>query len=490
MNTMRFIKPLSRTATTSLLWLLMLAGINGCENKLSDARFEETEDLQIMDYIDSREDLSTFRELVDYTGQRNLLRTAGTYTLFVPDNAAFGRLFARLSEGGSVVDAITDMEPAYWLSYFKYHLLDQKVNTNAFVPGPLPAATALDGKYMIADISDSYAAIRLNNAATIIQYNIELANGYVNVTDEVLVPPINTLYEQLKATGKYETMLGIFEETGLDRYLKDSIITLFIESDKVLQADDFNRDDIEDLQDWASYHIIPDSGYFLNQLTKQRFFPLYKEESLSFQEDEFGQYYMNEDYRFDPSAEYGIDQVAYNGVYHSMDTVLSIVAAPPSTIRMNLYPPGSPYGEQNVFAKLPARILLNTGTKSYHQNKEGKIVQFDAQQIGDSFHLTIPDVPAGNYRIRLIHRGGGTRGTYLTIYNNQIIDEEIVLRDPDGTFEEWDYLKYNYCGDITVESRSDVTLTFAFQNFGSNKKPSYCCDVLMDMIELIPITEE
>src|SRR3546814_7930878 len=70
----------------------------------------------------------------------------------------------------------------------------------------------------------SYAAIRLNNAATIVQYNIELTNGYVNIIDDVLMPPVTTVYEQLKATGKYETMLGIFEETGLDAYLKDSLV--------------------------------------------------------------------------------------------------------------------------------------------------------------------------------------------------------------------------------------------------------------------------
>lgn len=485
MDTMRLLKPFS-----GLLCALFLTTLGGCENELSDARFDETEELQIMDYLDAQEDLSIFRELVDYTGQRNLLRTAGTYTVFVPDNAAFERLFARLSEGGSPVNNLSDREPAFWLNYFRYHLLEQKVNTNAFVPGPLPVATTLNGKYMIADISDSYAAIKLNNLATIVQYNIELANGYVNVTDEVLNPPVNTLYDQLKATGKYETMLGIFEETGLDTYLKDSLATVLIESDRVLSEYNFNKDDVDDLYDWAAYHIIPDSGYFLSQLTKQRFFPLYKEESLSFQEDEFGQYYLNQDYRFDQSPEFGIDQVSSNGIYHSMDTIVSIVAAPPSTIRMNLYPPGSPYGAQNVFAQLPARILLNTGTKSYHQNEEGKIVQFDAQQIGDSFHLTVPDVPAGKYRIRLIHRAGGTRGTYLTIYNNQIIADQVVLAKVDGKFEEWDYLSYNYCGDIDVETRSDVTITFAFQNFGSNKNPSYCCDVLMDIIELIPIKED
>src|SRR3546814_13214 len=143
MNTMRLMKPLTSISINSLFLLLMLTGPTGCENKLTEGRFEETEDLQIMDYIETREDLSIYRELVEYTGQRNLLRTAGTYTVFIPDNAAFERLFARLSEGGSAVDAISDKEPAYWLNYFRYHLLDRKVNTNAFTPGPLPAATAL-----------------------------------------------------------------------------------------------------------------------------------------------------------------------------------------------------------------------------------------------------------------------------------------------------------------------------------------------------------
>src|SRR3546814_16546849 len=107
------------------------------------------------------------------------------------------------------------------------------------------------------------------------------------------MPHGTTVYEKLKATGKYETMLGIFEETGLDAYLKDSLVTVFIESDKVLEAYTFTRDSIKDLHAWASYHIIPDSGYFLNQLTKQRYFPLYTEESLSFQEDEFAQSILN-----------------------------------------------------------------------------------------------------------------------------------------------------------------------------------------------------
>jgi uncharacterized surface protein with fasciclin (FAS1) repeats len=329
----------------------------------------------------------------------------------------------------------------------------------------------------------------LNNYATITGYNIEMGNGYMNIISEVLTPPVETVYSVLKNSGKYNIMLDLFEEEGLTSYLKDSTITLFIERDEVLQRDEFDRNSIENLRDWLEYHLIPDSGYFLSQLTKGRIYSLYPEQSQSFTVDDFGKYMMNVDYAFDQSLEYGIDRVCSNGIYHSLDTVLQIVEAIPSTIRLNLYPPGSPYGEQNVFTQAPARIVKNTGTRSYHQNQEFMIMAFDAQQVGDFFELTIPDVPAGPYKIRLLHRAGSGRGNFLTIYNDKIIEDNIVLSTVDGVFEDWDYLSYNYCGEINVETRSDVTLYFALTSFATGKNGGYCCDILMDMIELIPVAD-
>ncbi len=472
-----------------LMVIILLIATPACQNQFSDARYDDNDQLQIMDYIDSQENLSIFRELVDYTGRRNLLKTAGAYTVFVPNNQAFEKLFDRLKSGGENVSSITDKTPEFWLDYFKYHLLNEKVNTNSLEPGPLPVPTVLNNKYVIADIRDSYSSIKLNNVATILQSNIEMSNGYINITDEVMSPPVETIFNRLQQTGKYNIMLGLIEEVGLTSYLKDSTITLFAERDEVLQRNNFDKTAIKNLRDWVEYHIIPDSGYFMNQLVKNRIYSLYPDEALSFSTDAFGNYFMNGDFQFDQTLEYGIDRVCSNGIYHSVDTVLQIVEAKPATIRLNLYPPGSPYGAQNVFTQAPARIVLNTGTQSYHQNKESKIMAFDAQQVGDFFHLTFPDVPAGKYRIRLIHRGATSRGTFLVIYNDEIIEDNVDLAKSGGTFEEWSYLVYNYCGDITVASRSDVTLYFALTAFAKGKNGSYCCDILMDMMELIPITE-
>lgn len=489
---MKFLKKYFQNKARVTIYLGLIIGLMSicvisCKNDFSEIPFDDENEMQIMDYIDEQENLSIFRDLVDYVGKRNLLKTAGSYTVFVPDNDAFNILFTRLSQNGKKITSISDESKEFWINYFNYHLIDKKINTNSLLPGPFPQPTALNNKFIIADIRESYQAIKLNNASTISEYNIELGNGYINIIDQVLIPPTESIYNQLKSTGKYEIMMSLIEEAGLISFLKDSTITLLIESDEKLIQNGFNADSIENLKDWAGYHIIPDSGYFMNQLTANRFYSLYPKEPITFNVDEFGQYSVNNLFKLDQSFENGIDRVCSNGIYHSLDTVLQIVEAVPSTIRLNLYPPGSPYGEQNVFTKAPARIVLNTGTQSYHQNKENLIVAFDAQQVGDYFWLTFSDVPSGKYRIRMIHRQATSRGKFLVIYNNSIIAEGIDLRNKNGSFEDWNYLSYNYCGELTVDNRSDVTLTFVMTAFAPGKVGSYCCDVLMDMIELIPI---
>lgn len=461
--------------------------IYSCKEKFSNVRYDSTDEIQIMDYLDSRQDLSIFRELVDYVGQRNLLKTAGSYTLFVPTNTAFENMFKTQTFEGRPVKKIADAPKDFWLQFFKYHLLEKKLNTNVFLHGPLPAPTSFNLKYLVADISSSYNAIRLNNLATIIESNINFNNGFVNVIDALLPPPTASLYDMIHSSGKYNVMLAVFEETGFTTHLKDSIITLLIESDEALVKSNFDKNKITNLKDWASYHIIPDSGYYLNLLTAQRFYPIYKKESLSFSIDSYGQYMVNGNFKFNQTAAFGIDKIGKNGVFHSLDTLLEITEAIPSRIRLNLYPPGSSYGSQNVFTNAPAAIKLNNGTQSYHQDKKLMITQFDATQAGDYFWLTVPDVPAGKYRIRMTQRLGAMRGKFMTIYNDKIVKELIDFSKKDGDFEEYSYFAFNYCGDIVVEERSDVKLNFVFLDFGSNKSPSYCCDLLLDIVELIPI---
>lgn len=464
-----------------------------CQENYSEVRYDSEDKLQIYDYIKSRPDLSTYRELLDYTGFSSQLSTSGAYTAFVPTNDAFDRLFGRLAEKGVHLSSIQDTSAAYWLNYIKYMTIDAgtALNSNTFQNGILDEPTMMgEDYYIVADVRRSYAAIRLNSLATITEYNVKLANGLIQIMDEVLLPPIENVYSMLAETGKFTKMLGLFDQYGLTDYLKDSTITLLVEPDEQLAGVDL--DAIPDMGTWLMYHIFWPERYFSGELDGQAIYPLYREEAITFKMDEEGGLWCNTKFRFSRSEINGIDNVASNGVYHVLDTMLAIVEAPPGVKRWNLYAEtkinsnGDLLYEQNVFTEAPAKITEDFGTQSFHQGKKPPIVGFDAQQIGDNFHTTITDVVRGKYTVRLLYKTG-TRADLMMIYNDQIITPSMNMNSNIPNWQTWTYLQYKDCGVIDVEQRGDVTLYF--QVVKLNRAPSGCCDMLMDMIELIPVND-
>jgi len=254
-----------------------------------------------------------------------------------------------------------------------------------------------------------------------------------------------------------------------------------------LSRNNFDKSKIENLRNWAAYHIIPDSGYFLNQLIEQRYYPVYDKYSVSFKLDARGEYFMNNVFKFNQTPENGSDRMSANGVYHSLEDVPEITMPVPTTIRYLLYPPGATGANakpQNVFAVGLGSITRDTGTDSYHLGSK-QITRFNGLQVSDQFHFTVPDVPIGKYKVRIIHRAGN-RAKFLMIYEGNIIKNDIDLAKTNGLWPTFTYLSYNDCGVINVENNSDVKLIFAMTAFHPTQPASYCCDVLMDVVELIP----
>ncbi|ULT46584.1 fasciclin domain-containing protein [Niabella defluvii] len=82
--------------------------------------------------------------MTDYVKQRNLLKTAGSYTVFIPSNTAFEQLFKTLSETGKAITSIKDRSPEFWINYFRYHLLNEKLmptNSSSALYPPQPYST-------------------------------------------------------------------------------------------------------------------------------------------------------------------------------------------------------------------------------------------------------------------------------------------------------------------------------------------------------------
>lgn len=475
------------------LAMTLLVGVGflipGCEEKFSGGRYDSKDMMQAYDYILTRPDLSVYKEICDYTGFYGVISTAGTYTIFVPTNDAFDRLFKRLTQGGEVISGIRDKTPEYWLNYLEYLTVGKNLNTNAFELGMLSEPTLMgEDYYLVADIRGGYTKIKLNSLATITEANIKVANGLVNVIDEVLLPPTKSVYDMLVEAGTYKTMLQIFEDNGLTDYLKDSVVTLVVEPDYILEKYHFDRDAIPNEGDWADYHVINTERSFSGDLNGRTIKPMYKTESLTFNIDVEGQMWCNQKYAFSQTPGKGIDNVGSNGVFHALDTILTIEEATIGKRIHNLI--GKTNEEagvvQNVFADAPASINEDTGTSSFHRGQKPPICGFDAQQVGDIFYTTIPDVVSGKYTVRFLYKTGN-RVNLMMIYNDEVISTDLIMDTKDGDWVTWTYMNRKDLGVIDVPARGDAKLYF--QVIQLKRDPAACCDMLMDAIELIPVEE-
>lgn len=466
--------------------------LGGCSEGFSGARYDTEDKMQIYDYVKQRADLSTYQELLDYTLFNSLMSTAGSYTAFIPTNDAFQKLFKRLNDKGIKINSIQDGTPEYWLDYLKYMTLEKSLNSNTYENGILDEPTMMgEDYYIISDIRASYSAIKLNSYATIRESNIKMANGLIQVIDEVLLPPTNSVYDMMVEAGVYTKMLKVFDDNGLTSYLKDSVVTVIVEPDYVLEAAGVNPDTIQDIGNWAAYHVFYGQRSFSGELSGLTIYPMYREEAITFRVDKEGKLWCNTKFGFSQELVNGIDNVAANGVFHVLDTVLAIVEAPPGVKRHNLYAQTKMDGatvvyEQNVFTDAPAKINEDFGSQSYHQGKKTPICGFDAQQIGDYFHTKIPDVVSGKYQVRMIYRTG-TRADLMMIYNDKIVSPNVNMNTPATNWPEWTSIQYRDMGEIVVDERGSVELFF--QVVKLNRTPSACCDLLMDMIELRPVAE-
>lgn len=466
-----------------VVMIMALFQLMGCEENFIGRQYDTDEEyMQIYDYIKIRPELSIYKEICDYSGFYSQISTAGTYTVFAPVDSAWEKLYQELK-----IKNYKEKSPEYWLMYMKYSALEKQIHTNSFNGGKMTEYTMLDKNYYLSVDVSSYTAIKLNNSAVITEYNIELKNGYLNLTDAVLEPPVTPVYDLLKADGRFEIMLSLFEENGLKSYLTDSLVTLFVEPDVLFDDEEESFDprslSADSLQKWLKYHLFPGHRYFINDLDARMLRPLYENDVVTFNvktlgNDGKGFIFLNQQFRVSTRT----DRNAINGVIHEMYNMIQITDHSAGTIETDLY--GSTNAQkgymQNVFTVAPAIVKENYGYSSYHQllldEPQPPICYFSSAQSGDSFWITIPDVAKGVYTVRMIYNNAITP-TLRLIYNNVTIKSGIAMGTADGDFAEYTTLKYKDCGTIEVNERGDVELKFMMDE-NSN--------LLMDRIDLIP----
>lgn len=105
------------------------------------------------------------------------------YTVFAPDNDAFGRLYAALG-----VTDIKGIDAALVEQVLLYHVVDGRRGSNSVLPRTnyKTIETLLPGAYFMVDTNGAIKAV--GNMAIINAADISASNGMVHVISEVLLP--------------------------------------------------------------------------------------------------------------------------------------------------------------------------------------------------------------------------------------------------------------------------------------------------------------
>jgi uncharacterized surface protein with fasciclin (FAS1) repeats len=260
-----------------------MAVSTSCE-KAMEGEIYQVYDEKMLDEIMEENHLSEFLSIVEKGELRGTIHAYGKYTLFAPNNEAVS---AYLQKTGKTSASALSKEEAE--AIVKYHLIrvmdpDTTLLTTDFVDGRLRYPNFLR-KYLTTktEAEDSDVFIRVNRQAKILEKDLRASNGYLQIIDEVLTPPVQSVADRINELpdAEYSLLKTFFELSELEDTLsvekEDHWFTFFIQDNEaykeagILNVDDLlaqlheSRPDVEDdallIRDYITYHCVNDLKY-------------------------------------------------------------------------------------------------------------------------------------------------------------------------------------------------------------------------------------
>ncbi len=203
-----------------------------------------TDDVNIVGYLDKNPDsFSLFRQILERTETAAFLNAYGAYTCFAPTNSGVRTYLQKL--GAASVD-VADLNTLK--DMVRLHLLEDTVYTGSFTDGKLPVIT-MYGQYLVTSVGlkDGTSSYLVNRQATIIKTNVRLGNGVLHEIDNVLLPAVKTIAQQLAEKAEYSIFVQALQATGhynllntVNPNLAQRWITVFAESNQALADSGIN----------------------------------------------------------------------------------------------------------------------------------------------------------------------------------------------------------------------------------------------------------
>jgi len=425
-------KRISSIVLKFCLLIIVAWGLTFCSEKPVIWKVKSTDQVA-SDYLNSHEEFSEFAKLVKINKLEPLLGIRGPYTIMLPNNEA---MFAFYKEKGK--NSLEDFDMDYLKALVRNHLITNEISSGDIGLGAIRDTNAI-GDFLVTEFKGS--DIILNKTATIINRDIRLANGYIQVIDRVIEPITKDVYtliaedpsfkifaEGLKITGIKDTLQTITFPYG--KQIARTRFTVLAVPDSIYQRNGINN--VNDLIAWTGanpdsvtflnnpfyryieYHCL-NGTYYLNSF-KSTLYPILSSDnnvSLTIDTD----YKINYDSKTKKYISFNIDNSnfpAKNGAIHVINDLMPVIDPEPTTIIFETtdffdFKQGDYY--QNYYAKFSdgengfANIHWSGDYLQYHfkvAGGSGLINEDCLQMIGwFSLSVTFPKVMKGKWEVSI-----------------------------------------------------------------------------------------
>jgi uncharacterized surface protein with fasciclin (FAS1) repeats len=214
---------------------------------------------------------SRFSTLVNLVTQAQLVDTlnGGTFTIFAPTDAAFGKLPA------AVVNQVTN-DDALLKKVLTYHVIGGSVmKSNAKNELVVNTVSGFGARFNIyTNMGMSTYTIQ---GSKIIEFDKTASNGVIHVIDSVMMAPEGNIPAIVTKSSQHTTLLSLVKKAGLVTALGGQALTLFAPTDaafdKVPNATlNAVLNDNALLTNVLKYHVVPSTqfsaGLYNNELAK------------------------------------------------------------------------------------------------------------------------------------------------------------------------------------------------------------------------------
>lgn len=213
--------------------------------------------MTIADIVAGNANFSMLKTALERTGLDEVLQGDGKFTVFAPDNDAFGA--AGLSNDdleNLPVDTLKDI--------LLYHTITSEVKAADVPAGPNAGVEAANGDMVYLTNNSQGVFV---NGIQVNQADIEASNGVIHVIGNVLIPPVGNIVETAQANEALSYLVAAVlraseGQTNVAALLSGTdVLTVFAPTNAAFQAAgfatiaDINNADPDDLTAILTYHV-------------------------------------------------------------------------------------------------------------------------------------------------------------------------------------------------------------------------------------------